>query len=318
MTHVLTLIGAPGTSGPDQALPDRMRRELEAAGAACGEIEWLSRGEACDLRFTGLPQEPAYQAIRHLLNGSPLDWCVQPSSGRRKGLLVADMESTIIGQEMLDELAELAGVGDEIVAITARSMAGELDFETSLKERVALLSGLSCSALEKVSSRMHLNPGAATLVATLRKHGAYCALVSGGFTYFADQIRDRCGFDEARANCLEHQGGTLTGRVAEPVLDREAKLLALKELAAARHLDLQGTCAVGDGANDLAMITDAGLGVAYRGKPILRAAANFRIDHGDLTGPALRPGIPPGGIRREGLSQLSPSLTATQRNSPWL
>ena len=283
MTLVLTLIGSPAARSLPKSLPDALRKGLENSGADCGEVTWLSNAEACDIPFEGASPDLAKTLIDPILAGQELDYLVQPVEGRRKGLLVADMESTIIGQEMVDELAELAGVGEKIAAITARSMAGELDFEASLKERVALLADLPQASLDEVSSRMTLNPGAATLVATLRNGGTYCALVSGGFTHFTEQILECCGFDEARANRLVLAGGKLTGKVEDPVLDRDSKQLALEEIAASHMLDLSQTCAVGDGANDLAMIENAGLGAAYRGKAVLREAADFCIDHGDLT-----------------------------------
>jgi len=193
------------------------------------------------------------------------------------------MESTIIRQEMLDELAEVAGIHEEVAEITALAMAGELDFEAALRERVSLLTGMSADTLEAAAERMTLMPGARALVASMHAAGAYCALVSGGFTCFTGRIRQACGFDEDRANHLEVADGKMTGRVLDPVLGRAAKLQALEELAAAQGAVPSEACAVGDGANDLDMLGAAGLGVAYYGKPRVRAAAHFRVDHGDLT-----------------------------------
>jgi phosphoserine phosphatase len=193
------------------------------------------------------------------------------------------MESTIIGQELVDELAEAAGIHDRIAAITARSMAGEIDFAGALHERVGLLAGLSVSTLDRVAARITFNPGARTLIRTLRAGGAYTALVTGGFTCFAEIVARDCGFDEMRGNTLLIDGDCLSGEVGAPILGPESKLAILRELAGRHGLNMAATAAVGDGANDLAMVQAAGLGAAYRGKPVLREAAGFRIDHGDLT-----------------------------------
>jgi len=214
----------------------------------------------------------------------PVDVCVQPMEGRKKRLLIADMDSTIIGCECLDELADFAGKKAEIAAITERAMRGELAFEGALRERVGMLAGLEASALQRCyDERVRLNPGAATLVRTMAAHGARCVLVSGGFEFFTSRVARAAGFDADRANRLIEADGRLTGEVGEPILGREAKLAALREEAAALGLDLSQTLAIGDGANDLAMIEAAGLGVAYRAKPIVAAQADARVDHADLT-----------------------------------
>ncbi len=283
MPYLLTVIGDPATRDLDQRLTDRARRALQSGGAEPGSPDWLSPGEAVDIAFDAADLKQVQTLVATELAGAAVDFGLQPAADRRKGLLVADMESTIIGQEMIDELADLAGVGPQITAITARTMAGELNFEEALIERVALLKDLPAGSLAAVSGKMTLNPGARALVATMRAHGALCALVSGGFSYFADRIGERCGFDEARSNRLIVEGERLSGAVETPILGREAKQESLEELARARGLSLHQPAAVGDGANDLAMIAAAGLGVAYRGKPILRAAARFNVDHGDLT-----------------------------------
>ena len=213
----------------------------------------------------------------------PVDVGVQPAEGRRKTLFVADMDSTIIGCECLDELADMAGLKPRIAAITERAMRGEIAFEPALRERVGLLKGLRLDALEHtMRERVKLNPGAMELVATMRRHGAATLLVSGGFTFFTLRVAQQAGFDEQQANVLLNDGEHLTGKVKEPILGREAKLAALEEAAAARSLEFEQTLAVGDGANDLAMIQRAGLGVAYHAKPIVAEAAGARIDHGDL------------------------------------
>ena len=222
----------------------------------------------------------ARQALQHF----PLDVCIQPWEGRRKRLLIADMDSTIIGCECLDELADFAGVKDQVAAITERAMRGELEFAPALRERVAMIAGLPVADLERCyEQRVHLNPGARTLARTMAADGARCVLVSGGFTFFAEKVAEDAGFAAARANWLEVAEGALTGKVGEPVLGREAKLTALNEEAAALGISPDQVLAVGDGANDLAMIEAAGLGVAYRAKRVVAARADARVDRCDLT-----------------------------------
>ncbi len=275
MTFVLTLI-AGSTGHPDA---DATAAKLRAAGAEVGVADWLSPNRAVDLPFDGLdPQRAA-----GLARADDIDAVAQPAAGRRKMLLVADMESTIIENEMLDDLAVLAGIGERIAAITRRAMNGEIDFEGALRERVGLLKGLPAALLEQAYGDVRIVPGAEALVATMRKSGATCALVSGGFRFFTGRIRSRVGFDLDQANELDLDGDKLAGTVRDPILGRAAKLEALERLAAERHLALDATMAVGDGANDLAMLGAAGLGVAFRAKPAVAAAAKARIDHGDLT-----------------------------------
>lgn len=283
MDSVLTVIGNPASRAVDVALVEALRAALAEAGARVAAPDWLAPGIACDLAFDGVSPARAEAAARHRLDGAPLDLSAQPATGRRKGLLVADMESTIIGQELVDELAEAAGIYPRVAAITARSMAGEIDFTSSLHERVGLLAGLPRDTLARVAARITLNPGARTLVRTLRADGVYTALVTGGFTCFAEAVARDCGFDEMRGNDLLVEGDRLSGKVDEPILGPEAKRTILSELAERHGLALADTAAIGDGANDLDMVRAAGLGVAYRGKPLLRQAARFRIDHGDLT-----------------------------------
>ena len=212
------------------------------------------------------------------------DFAVQPLARRRKRLLVADMDSTIINVECLDELADFAGLKAEISAITERAMRGELEFESALRERVGMLKGLSLDALQQAyDQRVRLNPGARTLVRTMAESGARCLLVSGGFTFFTSRVAKAAGFHEDRANALIDDGAALTGKVGEPILGREAKLAALEGEAATLGVPLDQTLAIGDGANDLAMIEAAGLGVAYRAKPIVAAEADCAVDHADLT-----------------------------------
>ena len=240
-----------------------------------GAPDWLSDGRAFDLPFS-----EAALAAAHGIEG---DVNVVACAGRRKTLLVADMDSTIIGCECLDELADQAGLKPQIAAITERAMLGEIEFAPALRQRVALLKGLPLAALERTwRERVRLNPGAKSLVATMKRYGARTLLVSGGFTYFTARVAAEAGFDEDRANVLLDDGAVLTGAVREPVLGREAKLQALESEAARLGIDPADALAVGDGANDLDMIRRAGLGVAFHAKPVVAEAAAARIDCGDL------------------------------------
>jgi len=256
---------------------------LAGAKARVKEPRVLGPG-ALDL----LVEAPELDAVRRIARGAlaelPIDVCVQPWEGRRKRLLVADMDSTIIGCECLDELADFAGVKAEVSAITERAMRGEIAFEGALRERVAMLKGLPVSALEQAyAERVRLNPGARTLVRTMAAGGARCVLVSGGFTFFTSRVAAAAGFHADRANTLLEADGVLAGAVGEPILGREAKLAALQEEARALGLAPVSAIAIGDGANDLAMIEAAGLGVAYRAKPVVAAEADCAVDHADLT-----------------------------------
>lgn len=277
--HVLTLIG--GDIDADVAAA--VRAGLNALGAETEKPDWLAAGRACDIAFSGLAAEQAEGAARNALGGMAVDVCAQSLAGRRKTLLVADMESTIIEQEMLDELGDYVGKKAEIAAITGRAMNGEIDFAGALLERVALLKGLSADVLDEVWRRATLMPGAQALVATMKAGGADCLLVSGGFRCFTSRVRDWLGFDEDRGNDLEIADGMLTGRPVPPILDKNSKLQSLTEAAAARRLPLSATMTVGDGANDLPMLMAAGLGVAFHAKPSVAAQARARVDHGDLT-----------------------------------
>lgn len=223
-------------------------------------------------------------AVRATLHGAPVDVVVQIAAGRRKRLFVADMDSTMIGQECIDELADMVGLKAHVAAITERAMRGEIEFEPALRERVGLLKGLSDAVVDDVlRARIGLTPGGKALVATMKANGAYTALVSGGFTLFTGPVAEMIGFDEDRANVLHVADGKLAGTVAEPILGRDAKTATLIELRDRFHLSPSETLAVGDGANDLGMLGEAGLGVAYHAKPKVAAAAHARIDHGDLT-----------------------------------
>ncbi len=250
---------------------------------------WLSPNEAWEAEFVTNEVKAGDDLradVAFALKGLTLDINIVTAEPqlRRNKLLVADMESTIIEQECLDELADFVGLRDKIAGITARAMRGELDFEAAIKERVGLLAGLDVAALQEVyDKRVTLMPGAQTLVSTMKANGATCALVSGGFDFFAEKIRDRLGFDSAQANRLDVAGGKLTGRVAEPILGREAKLAAFEGYQEKLGLTRALTMATGDGANDLAMIKAAGLGVAFRAKPVVSAESDASITHGDLT-----------------------------------
>ncbi len=281
MNNVLTLIAAP--QGLDETTVSHVGATMRGAGADTGMLDWLAYRTAVDLPFDGLTFEDAVDLAVESFEDAPIDAVAQPAEGRRKGLLVADMESTIIENEMLDELADEVGIRDRIADITARAMNGDLDFADALRERVGLLAGLEEAALERAASRIRLMPGSAELVATMRAHGAFCALVSGGFTYYTERIADRLGFDFQQANRLEITDGTLSGAVIEPILGRDAKRERLFALAKDRALPLEATMAVGDGANDLAMLGEAGMGVAFRAKPMVARSARARIDHADLT-----------------------------------
>lgn len=254
---------------------------LAAAGCEPGGAEWIEAGRACDVPFGDAPAA-AREALEGLIAAT--DVVVQPDAGRAKRLLVADMDSTMIAVECIDELADFAGVKPEVAAITERAMRGELDFAGALRARVALLAGLSVGTLgECYRERVTMAAGASVLVATMRAHGARALLVSGGFTAFADPVARRLGFDAAIANRLVVADGVLTGEVAPPIVDGAAKAAALAAERARLRLGADAVLAVGDGANDLAMIEAAGLGVAYRAKPMLAEAADARISHCDLT-----------------------------------
>jgi phosphoserine phosphatase len=278
MSLIAVLVGHPNHGG----VPDALAQD--AAAITGGAPNWLNPGLAVEFAAPGGDPEPVEIALRTAIAAAPVDVAVLPAGGRRKRLLIADMDSTIIGCECIDELADFAGVKPQVAAITERAMRGELDFPSALRHRVSLLKGLPLSALQRTyDERVRLNPGARALVRTMRAAGAVTALVSGGFTFFSSRVAMAAGFAANRANILLEDGGTLSGSVAEPILGREAKLAMLLELKAAHGIGDTETLAIGDGANDLAMIQASGLGVAYRAKPIVAAAARARIDHADLT-----------------------------------
>jgi phosphoserine phosphatase len=274
MSYVVTLIANRDTGALSATALTRVRDAISG-----GEPVWLSHGEAAEISTDAVSD---LHLVRTALDVASIDVVCTPAHGRRKSLLIADMDSTIVTGETLDELADFAGLKVRIAAITARAMNGELDFKAALRERVAMLRGLSLDALERTWERVHLTAGARELVATMRAHGAYAALVSGGFSFFTSRVAALCGFDEHRSNVLLDDGAALTGQVAEPILDRDTKLDTLTQLAATRGLPLDAAVTVGDGANDLDMIQAAGLGVAFHAKPVVAAAARIRVDHADL------------------------------------
>ncbi|HWG04717.1 MAG TPA: phosphoserine phosphatase SerB [Beijerinckiaceae bacterium] len=293
MTHIATLVSSPQSPAIDLSVADDIARLLPNGRPGA----WLAQGIAIDVSFSpagldALDREAMWSALRAFadrcrarIDALPIDVIVQKNdSYRRKKLFLADMDSTMIGQECIDELADFVGLKQHVAAITERAMRGEIAFEPALRERVALLAGLEDTIAAKVfDERITLTPGGPSLVRTMRAHGAHTALVSGGFTLFTQKVGEAIGFHEHRANLLVVEDGQFAGRVAEPILGREAKLAALLELRRQHNLVEAETLAVGDGANDLGMLAEAGLGVAYHAKPAVAAAAHGRIDHADLT-----------------------------------
>jgi len=284
--HIASLIANPAKGALEMAAVQALR---DAWGG--GEISWLNPNFAAEFAIDKVPEHQwtvwaDYQAMG-------IDLCIQAAAGREKRMLIADMDSTMIHQECIDELADEAGFGPRVAAITARAMNGELDFESALRERVALLRGLPVATIQKViETRITLMQGGPVLLATMRARGAYAALVSGGFTAFTGAIAARLGFDEHRANILLAENGILTGQVADPILGRAAKVRALQEISARLGISPAEAIAVGDGANDLGMLGLAGAGVALHAKPSVAAQCDLRINHGDLTALLYLQGIP--------------------------
>jgi phosphoserine phosphatase len=281
MSLVATLICNPVNPALDSTVVKGARSILRNAGPA----HWLCDEVAVDIPFESSEPIPAIVQRLHAALGSlPTDVVVQPQLDRRKKLFLADMDSTMIGQECIDELADFAGLRAQVAAITERAMRGEMQFEAALRERVALLKGLPVTVVDEVlAKRITPTPGGRELVMTMRANGAYTCLISGGFTLFTKAVAAMIGFQENRGNTLLVEDGKLSGKAAEPIVGRETKLATLIELREAFDLDNLDTLAVGDGANDLGMIQQAGLGVAYYAKPAVALAAAARIDHGDLT-----------------------------------
>ncbi len=292
MSYIVILV-ANRQAGPlTQAQAERARDFC-----AGQHLNWLSPAQSAEFI---VKNQPDIAQLQMVLEHKALDVFVTKFRGRRKAVLVADMDSTIVTAETLDELAAYAGLKEQIAAITKRSMNGEIDFADALRERVAMLKGLDVSALERTWSAIEFCPGARTLVATMRGFGATTALVSGGFTFFTARVAAELGFDIHRANTLLDNGSTLTGEVEEPILDRDAKLATLRELAEKRGVKLAATMAVGDGANDLGMLQAAGLGVAYYAKPVVAAQVGNRIEHTDLTSLLFAQGYPVSAFKGDG------------------
>lgn len=288
--HVLTLIAAKASIVPVAETVNL----LEQQGVKIANGTWLSKGEAYEFH---LPMPLAPNVLHALQHEAEDHWRVdivhQPLEGREKQLLISDMDSTMIHQECIDELADMLGIKAYVAEITDRAMRGELPFEPALRERVALLKGMEEAALQRCfESRITLMEGARTLLATMKKRGAYCLLVSGGFTFFTQRVAEALGFDAQEANRLQLEAGVLTGTVAEPILGKEAKREALLRACAARGISPQQTIAVGDGANDLPMLLAAGTGVAYRAKPLVREQAKVSITHANLAALLYVQGIP--------------------------
>lgn len=275
--YVAVLLTAPTHPSLDPTLVESLRN---AWGG--GDAFWLAPDEAAEFSLQYIPSN--FGDVWNSLQEQQVDLVVVPSVARKKRMLIADMDSTMIQQECIDELAAEVGVGERVADITARAMNGELDFESAIDERVALLAGQPESIVDHVlNSRIQLMPGGATLLATMKANGAYAALVSGGFTAFTARVAAMLGFDENRANTLEVDSGKLTGRVVRPILGQEAKLDALNEISARLDLDMANVMAVGDGMNDLLMLQRSGVGVALHGKPALQEKSDVRINFGDLT-----------------------------------
>ena len=280
MAFVATLLANPSNPILEPAFAERAAESLAAHG-----LYWLADGIACDIVLKdGADEKAAEAALRALIGMEKIDVAVQDADTRRKKFLIADMDSTMIGQECIDELAAEVGLKDKVSLITARAMNGEIAFEPALRERVALLKGLPIKVVDEViEKRITLTPGGLELIATMKARGHYTALVSGGFTVFTGPISSRLGFHENRANILLEKEGMLTGEVAEPILGKQAKVDALVDITTKLGISTADALAVGDGANDLGMLELAGSGVALHAKPSVAAQAKIRIDHGDLT-----------------------------------
>ncbi len=281
MDNVLTLVGS-ADAGLSPDLVEQVLKTLHLCGGETGQLNWLAPGKSVDVPFAGITTGTAETSVRENLGQTPVDLLAQANTNRRKKLLVADMDSTIVTGETLDDLAELVGIGERISTITARAMNGEMNFEQALHERISLLRGVPATVLQRTADRLRLNPGAETLVRTMAAHGAYTALVSGGFRFFTQLVADRTGFDFNQGNDLEIVNEFLTGQVQQPIVTKDVKVETLSTLAAENGLALSETLAVGDGANDLPMLLAAGLGVAYYAKPVVVAQARAQVAYTDL------------------------------------
>jgi len=282
MGNVLTLVSAsPNGLSADWVAQTGIA--LKRLGATTYEPIWLAPSQACDIPFSNLAIEDAEQAARDSLKPTPIDILAQSQQNRKKKLLIADMDSTIIHGETLDDVATMAGIGPQIADITARAMNGEIRFEDALRERIAMLGGMDSSLFDQVATDLTLNPGAETLVRTMSAHGAYTALVSGGFRFFTARVAQWIGFDLNKGNEIEIINNHFSGEIIEPIVTKTTKQETLEALVKERQIDMAETLAVGDGANDLPMLQTAGLGVAYYAKPIVTSQVRAQVAHSDLT-----------------------------------
>ncbi len=291
MESVLTLVGHPTARDLASETVLQVSEVLRHRGAEVGSPDWLADRLAADLPFSRLDPRVAMELVRQALGEMEVDLVAQPAAGRLKRLLIADMDSTMVQSETMDDMAALLGIGAEVSEITRRTMLGELKFEESLRRRVAMLEGHPWAVTREVVRALTLSPGARSMVRSLRAQGCYTVLCSGGFTFCTEPVAEICGFNEHHANVLLHADGKLTGRVAEPILGRAAKVERLRALVKERGLKPHEVAAIGDGANDIGMLQAAGLGVAYRGKPAVREATPYHINHSDLSALAYFQGL---------------------------
>lgn len=281
---VITLISNPDIFRLQDSFINQLQRALHQAGANTHHTNWLAEGEACDIPFDSLHINNAKAICLSHINGAPIDYIIQPEAGRQKKMLISDMDSTIINQECIDEIAATLGIKDKVADITERAMNGELDFSDSLRERVSLLKGVPEEALGEIyQNHITFTDGAQPLLATCRAKDIHTVLVSGGFTFFTGNVSKELGFYAHHANTLLWEDGKLTGNVQEPILDKDAKVHFLKQHASEQQITIDDVIAVGDGANDLPMLQTAGLGVAFKAKPIVKEQANAYLDHTGLT-----------------------------------
>jgi phosphoserine phosphatase len=281
MQNVLTLVVNSDVANLDASRVSAAADALSSAGADVGAIDWLAEKISCDIPFSGIEHATANELVKNLLAG--IDVFAQPIKGRRKTLLLADMDATIVTCETLDELADFVGMKSQIAEITTRAMNGEIAFGDALRQRVKMLEGLEVGFLEKTLSRMELTSGARTLVRTMRQNGAYTALVSGGFKYFTSHIREQVGFHEDVSNEFDINDRKLTGRIGDTIIDKDGKLETLNRLARQLDISVADAVTVGDGANDLPMLQAAGLGMAFHAKPMVATSARHQIEYSDLT-----------------------------------
>jgi phosphoserine phosphatase len=283
MELVVTLIANPAQANLTQQHVDHVQTALSEANCVSSSPSWLAQNIACDISFEGEDIVTLRNKLQNDVSNFEIDSVIQPTAHRRKHLLLADMDSTIVIGETLDELAGIAGLKSRVAAITERAMRGELNFKEALRERVAMLKGLPAAALHETLESTELTSGARQLVQTMRANSAYTVLVSGGFKFFTDAVGKKVGFHEDRSNEMIIANGVLTGEVGDPILDRDAKLEALNSISAAKQIPIEETLTTGDGANDLPMILAAGLGVAFHAKPVVEEKAPAAIRYGDLT-----------------------------------